>query len=107
MKIKLTSDVYNISNRIKEIDKGYYVVYDTSKRKFEIHNSCQIGSSYCLTIPFDSLDWRSLDYVNQTRSENIEKILNRIDNENKLIESREKSSALNQVCESIERKERE
>ena len=47
MKIKLIYDVYNISKRIKEIDKDYYIVYDTSKNKFEVHNSSQIGGSYC------------------------------------------------------------
>lgn len=101
MKIKLFSDVYNISKRLKNIDKDYYVVYDTSKGKFEIHNKSQIGSSYCLTLPFEILDERCLKYVYQTKSENIEKILETIDNENKIKESAEKSSALSNTYELI------
>jgi hypothetical protein len=50
VKIKISGDVYDISKRIKNIDRDYYVVYDTSKQKFEIHNSSQIDSSYCLTF---------------------------------------------------------
>lgn len=103
MKIKLNYDVYNISKRVKEIDKYYYVVYDTSKNKFEIHNSKQIGSTYCLTLPFKCLDERCLNYINKTKSENIEKILNEIDNLNNIKESADKTSALNNVCEAIER----
>ncbi len=101
MKIKLFSDVYNISKRVKNIDRDYYVVYDTSNNKFEIHNSSQIGSSYCLTLPYKNLDERCLKYVYQTKSENIEKILETIDNENKIKESAEKSSALSNAYELI------
>ena len=95
-------DVFNISQRVKEIDEGYYVVLNTSKQKFEIHNSKQIGSSYCLTLPYSQLDERTLTYVYQTMSKNVEQILEKIENENKLKESAEKSSTLNKTCALIE-----
>ena len=102
MKIRIDHDVYNISKRIKEIDKNYYIVFDTSRSKFEIHNSSQIGSSYCLTLPFNELDERVINHVYQTQSANIDIILEKIENENKLRESANKSSALSQVYSSIE-----
>ena len=102
MKIKLTYDVYNISKRIKEIDKDYYIVYDTSKNKFEVHNSSQIGGSYCLTLPFTSLDERTLKYVRKTSSANIDCILNQIENDNNILKSAEKTSAFNVAYEAIE-----
>ena len=101
MKIKLNSDVYNISKRVKEIDKDYYVVYDTSLNKFEIHNSMQIGSSYCLTLPYSSLDERTLNYIHKTKSTNIERILEQIDNDNELFLSAEKTSTQNMVCDLV------
>lgn len=97
MKIKLKHDVFNISKRIKEIDKDYYVVYNTQSLKFEIHNNSQIGSSYCLTLPFNELDERAIWYVCQTKSENIDKILEKIDSENSIKESAEKTSTLSNV----------
>ena len=103
MKVKLSSDVYNISKRIKKIDVGYYVVYDTSRNKFEIHNYKQLGSTYCLTLPYSCLDERCLNYVLKTRSVNIEKIINEIDNLNSIKQSAEKTSALNNVYEAMER----
>lgn len=103
MKIKLASDVYNISNRIKEIDKDYYIVYNTSKKQFEVHNSNQIGSSYCLALPYSELDNRTLNYVLKTRSSNIDKILAKIDNDNKLLQSSQKRAALESVYDAIER----
>ena len=101
MKIKIFFDVYNISKRLKKIDRDYFIVYDTSKNNFEIHNSSQIGSSYCLTLPYSCLDERCLNYVYQTKSENIERILQTIDNENKIKESAEKTSALSNAYELI------
>ena len=103
MLIKLNQDVYNITKRVKEIDKDYYIVYNTSKNKFEVHNSKQIGSAYCLTLPYDCLDERSLNYVYKTRSENIEKIMYEIENLNNSLESAEKTSALTNAFEAIER----
>lgn len=102
MKIKLGTDVYNIAKRIKEIDKDYYIVFNTSNNKFEVHNSNQIGSSYCLTLPYACLDARALEYVQKTSSANIDYVLNKIENDNNLLKSAEKTSAFNNVCESIE-----
>ena len=101
MKIQIEKDVYNISKRIKDIDRDYYVVYDTSKQKFEVHNSKQIGSSYCLTLPHCELDERSLDYVLKTQSTNIEEILEKIENDNKILESTNKFSAFSTILDAI------
>ena len=102
MKIKICHDVYNISNRIKLIDRNYYIVYNTSKNKFEVHNSHQLGGSYCLTLPYEIIDERTLNYVHESKSENIEKILKNIEKENKQKESAEKTKALSKVYEQIE-----
>lgn len=106
MKIKICGDVYNISKRIKEIDKDYYVMYDTSKQVFEIHNSNQIGSSYCLTLPYIELDERALKYVLKTQSVNIDEILEEIENDNNQRESAIKTSAFSQIADSIESMEK-
>jgi len=102
MKLKITHDVYEISERVKDIDRDYYVVYDTSKGRFEVHNTAQIGSSYCLTLPYLELDERSLRYIRKTQSVNIEEILGQIENDNSILESAITSSALSVMHESIE-----
>ena len=102
MKIKVLFDVYNISKRIKNIEKGYYVVYNTLKQKFEVHSSSQLGSSYCLTLPYDKLDERALKYVRSTMSTNIDEILNKIENDNQILESANKTSAFSSFAENLE-----
>lgn len=96
MHLKLTHDVYEISKRIKNLDRGYYIVYNTSTCKFEVHNFNQLHTSYCLTLPYANLDERTLNYVAKTRSVNIEKILEEIENNNKIQESTQKRESLSE-----------
>lgn len=102
MKIKIMQDVYNISKRIKFIDRYYYVVYDTSKHKFEVHNSQQLATTYCLTLPYNQLDERTLKYVRQTQTANIDEILDKIENDNNSLESVNESNAYSNMLDSIE-----
>lgn len=99
--IVIENDVYNIAKRIKYIDRDYFIVYNTSKENYEIHNKSQIGSTYCVTIPYNTLDERTLDFVYKTQSKNIEEILCKIENENKLHENAEKSRVFLQLNESV------
>ncbi len=102
MRIVIRHDVYEISKRIKDIDRFYFIVYDTSKSCYEIHNSSQLDSTYCLSVPYKDLDERTLKYVRETSSANIEKILEKIEKENKLFENAEKRSVLKELNQSIE-----
>jgi hypothetical protein len=99
--IQINGDVYNIAKRIKNIDRNYYVVFNTSKQKFEVHNSSQSGSSYCLTLPHNQLDERALNFVHQTKSANIDEILEQIENNNNLKESAIRTSAFSNIADEI------
>lgn len=85
MLIKILEDVHDITRRLKEIDTDYFVVYNSTKKCFEVHNSSQ-KHTYCLTIPFKTLDSRAVDLTIKTRRENIEKILKEIDENNNKLE---------------------
>lgn len=94
MKIKIDSDVFDIVKRIKEVDDGYYIVFDTAKNKYELHNRKQ-QSTYCLTCPFGNLDKRLLDLIYKTNSRHIDKIIEEIDNNNKKVERNVYNNAKN------------
>ena len=98
MNIKIENDVYFISQRLREIDKNYFLMYNTKTKKFEVHNENQTGSTFCLTLPFASLDARSLQRVLRTRIENCEKILADMEKENQILEKRQR----NEVIENLE-----
>ena len=82
MLIEIKNDVYYISQRLKEIDFKYFILYNTKKKKYEIHHSGQ-SDTYCLTVPFDELDSRTIHFVNQTRVENRDRLLKELDEENR------------------------
>ena len=107
MRFEIRHDVYEISKRIKNIDKDYYVVYDTSKGKFEVHNTSQIDNTFCLTLPYEFLDERTLKYVVETRSENIDKILNQIEQDNEIRENEDKRKVLSDFNNLMEDKLKE
>jgi len=90
MLIKITEDVFDISNRLKEIDSNYFVVFNTKKQKFEIHNKSQ-KNTYCLTVLNKSLDSRTITQTLKSRRERFNKILQEIeDNNQKIIDDNNK-----------------
>ena len=96
MKIKIESDAFDIVTRIKEIDDGYYIVYDTKRNCYELHNSNQINS-YCLSIPFDEIDARIIDLIYYTNVLNIDNIMQDIDKDNNEIDRNNNNEILNQT----------
>jgi len=86
MKLKIESDVFDIVERIKDIDSGYYIVFDTVKNKLEIHNVKEVNT-YCFTSKYNTIDSRIIDEVNYSLVSNIDKIINEIDKNNQLIEN--------------------
>lgn len=93
MKIKLKSDNLFITDRLKEIDNSYFVLYDTKTKKYQLHSDCQSETSYCLTFPFNSLDNRAIDFALKSRVQNKKKIFDEIEKENeKFIKSKIKES---------------
>lgn len=89
MKIKIDSDVYDIVDRIKEIDDGYFILYDTNRKVFEVHNKNQFDS-YCLTVVDGVLDSRVIDLLYKSNIVFIDNIVEDIDNTNEEIERKGK-----------------
>lgn len=88
MKIIVKDDVFDITSRIKEIDNDYFVIYDTCKKIYELHSKYQPFSSFCLSLPFDCLDERSIQKTLKTRRQNKDKIFEEIEKSNQKIEKR-------------------
>lgn len=89
MKDELTiieHDLFGISDRLKGIDSNYFVCYNSSKHRFELHNSFQRGSTLSLVVPYESLDVRTVDYALRTRAERAEQLLAQMELENKRLE---------------------
>ena len=85
MLIELKHDALFVSERLKEIDESYYLVFNTIKGKYEVHSNAQNGCTYCLTCPNQGLDERLVELTKKTRRENLNELLKEIDKENEKI----------------------
>ncbi len=83
---QVTRDLYDISRRIREIDRFYRIMFDCRSEKFEVHNLRQAGNTYCLTVPFDRLDERTLTLVRKTRVARAEDVFKDIEKHNHVVE---------------------
>jgi hypothetical protein len=82
MKIEIKKDLFNIVKRLKNIDKDYFVLYNTKKSTFELHAHGQAPTSYCLTFKHLVLDERALTHALKTRRQNQEKLFEEMEIEN-------------------------
>jgi hypothetical protein len=78
----LKNDNFNLINRIKKIDSGYFVIIKNGR--YEVHNSKQKGNTYCLTYPYKQLDYRLIELINSTKFSY--ELINKIDSRNKFLE---------------------
>lgn len=60
------NDLFKISNRIQRIDRGYFILQNMRDGSYEVHNTNNIGSTYCFAVPYGELDARTLEYCRYT-----------------------------------------
>lgn len=77
----IKNNAFNIVNRLKQIDKSFYVVYNTDVNGFEVHSSKQ-KNSFCFNVPFKMLDKRTLNHAKKTSIKNLTAYLQEIENFN-------------------------
>ena len=101
MKNQMTifSDTYFISQRLKEIDESYFIVFNFDKGKFEIHSSSQVGNTYCLTVPYKTLDERTLDLVRKTHHTNLDNLVKEMERQNEEDLKRKEKEAVDSLKE--------
>lgn len=80
----IKKDLFNISNRLKSIDKNYFIVRNHLKKRFEIHYKRE-KNSLELILPFDKLDDRTIKLVLKTKIENRQKLDEEIEKNNAML----------------------
>lgn len=99
--ILIDNDCYFIAQRLKEIDESYFIVFNLFKRVYEVHSKNQQKNSYCFTIPYLTLDDRTIDFAIKTRKENIDKILKEIDENNNKVYKKNIKEQVEKIKEAI------
>ena len=79
---KINHDLFDISKRLKSIDRRYDLFFNREKNRYEIY----ANGAMQMALPFERLDARTLTYARKTRLENLEKIIAEIEEENARLE---------------------
>lgn len=82
----IRTDLFDIADRLKEIDCGYFIFYSYKFKRYEVHHSGQRGNTLCLVVPYKRLDSRTVDLVNRTRREHRDKLIKEFEDANKALE---------------------
>lgn len=99
--IVLSSDPLFIKERLREIDDSYYIVYNLCRGMYEVHSSEQ-NDSFCFSIPFDTLDERTLELARKTRVARRDQLIAEMDRENELLQERLRKEAVMRFREVLE-----
>lgn len=89
MKLKIIkNDLFNIVSRLKKIDKNYFVVFNLTKKRYEVHSKAQKGSSLCFVVDKPYLNYEVLTKAHKTSVRNSKKLLSEIINNNKKLQEK-------------------
>ncbi len=83
----VTTSLYHIPERLREIDPAYFVVRNHSTKQWEVHHSGQIGNTLAVNIQFDELDARTIDLVRSTSIQYATNLFREMDRKNEKIEN--------------------
>ena len=89
----ITSDLFGISDRLKEIDPGYFAAYNNALCRFEVHHRRQ-RDTLALVVPYPALDARAVSLTLKTRRQNLDKLIKEMDEANRRLEIDEEKKIL-------------
>lgn len=72
-------DLFNIVQRVKQINNKYRVFRNKKKKRFELYYQNGLNLEFELVLPYEKLDYRTIDLVLKSRVENADKIFKEID----------------------------
>jgi len=95
------SDSLDIVQRLREIDKSYYLVFDVDVKKFCLYAKVGDSFDHCLTFPYEVIDERMIDLTLKTRVQNSDALFEEIEQENERLNRRIVSTTINAFKESL------
>ena len=90
---EITNDFYNISNRLKHVDRAYSVFFNTKNKNFEVYEVKKYTKLFLFTIG-KKLDCRAVAKAYKTNFRNFKQIFKSIQNTNFKIEEHNRNNLL-------------
>ena len=97
MYIEITYDTFDITSRIKNIDKNYFIRYNKKTSKYEVWLMCGVNAHLELILPFPYLDFRTIKKVLLSKVEKIDEIIKSMEEDNKRLENKQNEMLKNEL----------
>ena len=94
---RIDGDLYDITTRLKEIDERYEVFRNRKLHRFEIRANGVLQ----IAVPYERLDERTIRLARETRLENMQSLISRIDKQNSALDDRKRRDMI-EKCLSAE-----
>lgn len=81
---EITSDVFDVADRLKGIDERYRLFYNTLTKRYEVYTFTP-HPALQVVLPFSPPDARCVEHVRKTRAERAAQLLRELEKENERI----------------------
>ena len=78
---EIFEDLFDIVKKIKSIDSNYKVFRNVKKNRFEIYYLNGLNLNLELVVPYDKLDYRIINKLNESKIENADNLFSLLENE--------------------------
>ena len=96
-RIPVVNSVFDIPVRLKELNRAFFVMFNTRTQKYEIHCADQPFETLACVLPYDELDARAISYVREHSSARLEQIAKEIDEYNERLAAKAEAEALDKA----------
>lgn len=97
MYIEISYDTFDISKRLKELDKNYFVRYNTQTKHFEVWLQEGVNAHLEVVLEYPCLDIRTINKVATTRTDKIEKIIKEMELHNQKLKEKAKQNLIEEL----------
>ncbi|MGM0409241.1 MAG: hypothetical protein ACQEQF_00660 [Bacillota bacterium] len=73
--------ISRVPKKLKELDEDYYILWNSTKERFEVHNDEQEGGSLAFVVGGNELDDRVIQKARETASHRAFKIIEELEAE--------------------------
>ena len=96
-RIPVISHAMDIPVRLKEVNRDFFVMFNTRIQKYEIHCASQPESTLACVLPFDELDERAIKYAREHSRERTENLAREIEEYNERLERKQQAEMLDKA----------
>ena len=96
-RLPVLNNVYDIPVRLKEVNRDFFVMFNTRIQKYEVHCASQPFDTLACVLPFGELDARTIQYVREFSRERTAHIAEEIERYNEELDRKEQAAMIDKA----------